>query len=80
MTNLVFANNANPTPLAKFLWKIQSLYTKKYEIELWIDDDGNTLAHYSCLHHDNQLWNFAKDKPINLKHLNKAGKAQSISR
>jgi hypothetical protein len=76
MKNLIiFALKKNDFPMFVKLWNMQSLYNKKYETELWTDDEGNTLAHYACLHHDNAIWEFAKTQPIDLKHLNHIGKA-----
>lgn len=76
MNSLIsFALKKNKLPIAKILWKIQSCYAKKYNNEVWVDQNNNSLAHYACLHHDNKIWEFAKNKPLDLTHMNNDGKA-----
>jgi hypothetical protein len=76
MNSLIsFALKQNKLPIAKMLWKIQSCYSKKYEQQIWLDKNSNSLAHYACLHHNTAIWEFVKTKPLDLTHINNEGKA-----
>lgn len=72
---LSFALQKNHLPSIKLLWKVQSFFTFKYKETVWVDFDGNTLCHYAAMHHNLELFQFANDKPKDLKLLNKKGKA-----
>ncbi len=72
---LSFALRKNHLPSIKLLWKAQSFFTSKYKETVWVDTDGNTLCHYYAMHHNLELFQFANDKPKNLKILNNKGKA-----
>jgi hypothetical protein len=70
-----FALKNNNYPLFEKLWSIYSFIDKNSNNKIWFDKNGNTLAHYACMHHDKKLWEFTKNNIFDLKHLNNDGKA-----
>lgn len=61
--------------IAKFVWQANAFFNKNQDNVLWVDNKGNTLAHYAAKNHNLQIWEFAKTKPMDIKHLNKKGLA-----
>lgn len=58
----------------KVAWEIYCLFQSKYKKELWIDDEGNTLAHHAAMSQNIKIWDVIKEKPLELNHVNNFGK------